>query len=292
MTLFALQPHVSVPLPSDAYVPRPRRACPTPTLVPRALSPPFAPVHFAHCSSCSGTDSAYAGSCCDCSNCFPADAIVTTAHAGDLPISSLKIGDKVLAARPDGSTFFDDVYMFGHKDATAASSFVKLETGSGAVLRLTADHHLFVTRAGQRLEIPSSKALVGDLVHVAGRPGASQLEAIASKSLMAGTGLFNPYTLSGSIVVDGVAASCHSSWILDRIFELAGVSVPDGYQIAFAPVRALYRVLGAERMASVEFIIDAVAVAGNAGTSFSALAPVAASALAGCAWLATRTRAV
>jgi hypothetical protein len=45
-------------------------------------------------------------------------------------------------------------------------------------------------------------------------------------------------------------------------------------------------------MASVEFIIDAVAVAGNAGTSFSALAPVAASALAGCAWLATRTRAV
>jgi len=47
--------------------------------------------------------------------CFPADAIVTTAHAGDLPISSLKIGDKVLATRPDGSTFFDDVYMFGEQ---------------------------------------------------------------------------------------------------------------------------------------------------------------------------------
>ena len=45
--------------------------------------------------------------------CFPADAIVTTAHAGDLPITSLKIGDKVLSTRPDGSTFFDDVYMFG-----------------------------------------------------------------------------------------------------------------------------------------------------------------------------------
>jgi hypothetical protein len=45
-------------------------------------------------------------------------------------------------------------------------------------------------------------------------------------------------------------------------------------------------------MASVEFIIDAVAVAANSGTSFSSLAPVAASALAGGAWLATRTRAV
>ena len=168
-------------------------------------------------------------------SCFPADAIVTTSHAGDLPISSLKIGDKVLAARPDGSTFFDDIYMFGHKDATAASSFVKLETDGGAVLRLTADHHLFVTRAGQRLEIPSSEALVGDLVHVAGLPGASQPEAIASKSLVAGTGLFNPYTMSGSIVVDGVAASCHSSSALDRVFELVSVSVPVGYQIAFAP---------------------------------------------------------
>ena len=31
------------------------------------------------------------------------------------------------------------------------------------------------------------------------------------------TGLYNPYTLSGSIVVDGVAASCHSSWILDGV---------------------------------------------------------------------------
>jgi hypothetical protein len=57
-------------------------------------------------------------------------------------------------------------------------------------------------------------------------------------------------------------------------------------------VRALFRVLGAERMASAEFIIDAVAAAANSGTSFSALAPVAASALAGGAWLATRTRTV
>ena len=274
MSLPALQ-LVSVPPLTDACLPRPRCACPCGAGL-SAFPCPTSPLLATFLSR----------------SCFPADAIVTTAHAGDLPISSLKIGDKVLAARPDGSTFFDDVYMFGHKDATAASSFVKLETGSGAVLRLTADHHLFVTRAGQRLEIPSSKALVGDLVHVAGRPGASQLEAIASKSLVAGTGLFNPYTLSGSIVVDGVAASCHSSSALDGVFRLMGVSVPVGYQTVFAPVRALYRVLGAERMASAEFIIDAVAVAANSGTLFSALAPVAASALAGGAWLVTRTRAV
>jgi hypothetical protein len=47
-------------------------------------------------------------------SCFPADAIVTTAR-GAVRISSLKMGDTVLAARPDGSTFFDDVYMFGEQ---------------------------------------------------------------------------------------------------------------------------------------------------------------------------------
>jgi hypothetical protein len=132
--------------------------------------------------------------------------------------------------------------------------------------------------------------VVGDLVHVAGRLGASQLEAIVAKSLVPGAGLFNPYTLSGSIVVDGVAASCHSSSALDGIFELMGISIPGGYQAAFAPVRALYRALGADRMAAIEFIIDAGADAVNKGTLFSALAPVAASVVAGGAWLAARKR--
>jgi hypothetical protein len=221
--------------------------------------------------------------------CFPADAVVTTLR-GATRISALKIGDKVLAARPDGSTFFDDVYMFGHKDTTTAASFVRLETAGGAALRLTSDHHLFVTRGGERLGVPASQALVGDLVHVQGRLGASQLEAIVAKSIVRGTGLFNPYTLSGSIVVDGVAASCHSSSALDGVFRLMGVSIPDGYQAAFAPLRTMYRALGADRMASIEFIVDAVASAANTGTLLSALGPVA-SAVAGGAWLAARMRA-
>ena len=228
---------------------------------------------------------------CDCTanhhGCFPADAVVTTAR-GATRISALKIGDKALAARPDGSTFLDDVYMFGHKDAAAASSFVRLETAGGAALRLTADHHLFVTRGGERLGVPSSQALVGDLVLVEGRLGASlQLEAIVAKSLVPGAGLFNPYTLSGAIVVDGVAASCHSSSALDGAFRRMGVSVPDGYQAAFAPLRAMYRALGADRMAAIEFIIDAAANAANTGTLLFALGPVA-SAVARGAWLAWR----
>jgi len=51
------------------------------------------------------------------------------------------MGDKVLSIRAGGSPFFDEIYMFGHKDMTGKVPFVLLETDGGAALRLTQDHH-------------------------------------------------------------------------------------------------------------------------------------------------------
>ena len=36
-------------------------------------------------------------------------------------------------------------------------------------------------------------------------------------STVSKAGLYNPFTMSGDIVVNGVLASCHSDWVLDRI---------------------------------------------------------------------------
>ena len=83
-----------------------------------------------------------------CCGCFPGDSVVVTEAGGQRRISQLAIGDRVLSARPDGSTFFNDVYLFGHKDAAVMTSFMKLQMASGAVLRLTGDHHVPVRRAG------------------------------------------------------------------------------------------------------------------------------------------------
>jgi hypothetical protein len=225
--------------------------------------------------------------------CFPFDALVSTERAGPVRMDALRVGDRVLAARPDGSTFYDDVYMFGHKDVAASASFVKLETASGAALRLTPDHHVFVTRAGARLEIPASAAQVGDLVQVVGAGGAAALEAVVAKTLAADRGLFNPYTLSGAIVVDGVAASCHSSSFMDVAFAALGVPLPAGYQAMYAPVRALYRVLGARAMAALDPVVDAAVAASNRGAA-AVLAPLVAStcAVSAAAWLAAAKRIV
>ena len=46
-------------------------------------------------------------------------------------------------------------------------------------------------------------------------------------------GLYNPITLSGSIIVDGVAVSVHSDWFLDASASAAGMThmLPAAYQV-------------------------------------------------------------
>ena len=59
-------------------------------------------------------------------------------------------------------------------------------------------------------------------------------------------GLFNPYMLSGNIVVNGVAASAHSSWVLDHFVpEALTKYLPATYQSIFVVGRWIYSVFGA-----------------------------------------------
>jgi hypothetical protein len=91
-------------------------------------------------------------------------------------------------------------------------------------------------------------------------------EPILAKVLVGDTRLYRTTRTppAGITVVDGVVASCHSSWVLDGAFKAMGVEVPRGYQAAFAPVRLAYRLLGPGTFGRwVAPVIDAVAGLGN-----------------------------
>jgi hypothetical protein len=60
-------------------------------------------------------------------------------------------------------------------------------------------------------------------------------------------GLYNPYTLGGTIIVDGVVASSHSWWFADAAADALGLPtsvLPALYQAVLAPARALWYALG------------------------------------------------
>lgn len=192
----------------------------------------------------------------DVSGCFPAAATVRLPGGASKRMSELRVGDKVLAAGPGGKLGYQDVYFFGHRAEGATARFVRIEFGGGSkALELTPDHFVPVLPPGAAPAGPEalSRARMtyardvreGDvmLVESAGRLRAA---AVTSTAEVWRTGLFNPYTMGGSVVVDGVLASSHSSWLVDGIAARMGVShlLPSFFQALFAPLRALYAAAG------------------------------------------------
>ena len=107
------------------------------------------------------------------------------------------------------------IYAFSHQDgAVAHSQFVTLTlSGCGdgddpaaatTRLTLTSSHYLYV---GGVLR-PASEAKAGDEVACEGdRTG----KVVAAESGVKGKGLFNPHTLHGDLVVDGVHTSTYTT---------------------------------------------------------------------------------
>lgn len=162
----------------------------------------------------------------------------------------LRVGDRVLTVGSGDSLAFEDVYFFGHADQNATADYVGLRVGK-EVLHLSSDHFVPICRSGgsscdwrQRVDVYARDVKVGDTMWIKSSTDvvASRVSAITSSHL---SGVFNPYTTSGNIIVDGVVASCHSSWILDAFIpESFQQWIPAIYQMVFLPGRWIYKMFG------------------------------------------------
>jgi len=194
--------------------------------------------------------------------CFPAEATVQLSTGKTKRMTELRVGDKVLAAAPNGSLVYQDVYFFGHRDADTEATFVKLRLdvfGFFGSLTLTPDHFVPVlpasttnataTLAAARMAY-SRDVKVGDRMLYVGLGKQLRVATVRATESVRRAGLFNPYTLGGTIVVDGVLASAHSSWLVDPVAKALGLSrfLPAFFQAAFTPLRLLYAAAGPEFM--------------------------------------------
>ncbi|KAJ3584432.1 hypothetical protein NHX12_014927 [Muraenolepis orangiensis] len=198
--------------------------------------------------------------------CFPGGSLVTTESGVQKAVRDLRPGDRVLAwsgagggGSGGGELVYSEVLAFLDRQPSARKTFYAVRTRSGASLSLTAAHLLFVAGGGNCSEgaapdpgavtavyasqvRPGQCALVvvgpGGRVPASGggaarRPGLSRIVRVSSGGRGRGRrqlGAYAPLTAHGTLVVDGVLASCYAA--VDS-HELA--------HAAFWPLRVLLR---------------------------------------------------
>jgi hypothetical protein len=191
---------------------------------------------------------------CSSPGCFPATATVQLEDGSIKAMPDVRLGDRVLVARADGGLGYEDVYLNTHKDHAAAAPYVELTLASGRVLTLSPRH--FIPVAGgpeqawaEHVAKGADEVRAGDLVWSQAEDGRMVLDRVAAAETKVAVGAYNPLTLGGTIVVDGVVASAHSDWFLDGV--VSADTEAKVYQAVLAPVRAAYRVIGPARMEAI-----------------------------------------
>ncbi|XP_056282831.1 indian hedgehog B protein-like [Pseudoliparis swirei] len=172
--------------------------------------------------------------------CFPGDALVILKGGATKQMRDLHPGDHVLASSTTdghGPLIYSPVSSFLDYQPNATKIFYNIGTNTGLNITLTAAHLIFVTDCIGGLSEPSWKETAEDPLLFFKRweaglrtvfasevhPGqcvlTSQGKVMSQASLsvvtfveeQGGTGLYAPLTQHGSIVVNGVLASCYAA---------------------------------------------------------------------------------
>eukprot|EP00039_Didymoeca_costata_P019310 m.337018 g.337018 ORF g.337018 m.337018 type:complete len:287 (-) comp18024_c0_seq1:48-908(-) len=130
-------------------------------------------------------------------DCFPSDAMVELAGGVFVPMHAVSSGMNVRVS----SGSFSKVFLFSHSDNNTVAEYVSLTLESKKRLQISPGHYLYVNN----VLTPARKVQVGDVLSTV--DGDS---AITSITRDMAKGLFNPHTVQGDIVVNGIVASTYT----------------------------------------------------------------------------------
>lgn len=143
----------------------------------------------------------------DGSVCFPGAATVEVQGTGAVAMKDLKLGDVVRV----GENEWSRVIMWTHKDSTyRGRRYVRLDLNGGESFTASNGHIIWVWEQGIRKAVEIESVKNGWMVHVIGR-GKVEVENVKEGAW--DSGLYNPQTEHGDIVVNGVVATCYTKWI-------------------------------------------------------------------------------
>ena len=163
--------------------------------------------------------------CCFCEyiqpppSCFSPNTLVTLASGTPARMADLAIGDEVMALDARGALAPSTVYAMPHAQTHGLFAFKRIATDLNATVTATPDHYLYVSDPrfpgswARRRAVPASRVAPGDAVwvHHPAAAGGLKLARVVSVDDVVEQGVFAPFTLTGTIVADGVAASVYNS---------------------------------------------------------------------------------
>jgi endo-alpha-1,4-polygalactosaminidase (GH114 family) len=129
--------------------------------------------------------------------CFSGETTVQVKNKGAMPMKKLEIGDEVLAAAGK----YEQVYSFGHRHESVRAEFLQLLPST---LEISRDHMLLV----RGRYVPASAVQVGDELESA----SGDVITVKAINTVVRTGVYAPFTSSGTIVVSNIKASIVGGW--------------------------------------------------------------------------------
>lgn len=173
--------------------------------------------------------------------CFPGDTLVTLEGGATKLMRNLRPGDRVLTAADGGGPLvYSPVLSFLDRQPNATKTFYVIGTRAGLNITLTAAHLIFVTdcpslagetRKDSARTVFASEVRPGQCVLTP--QGEAALSAVTFVMQRSSSGLYAPLTHSGSIVVNGVLASCYAALDSHRLAHWV-----------LAPLRFFYSLMG------------------------------------------------
>ncbi|XP_045909669.1 indian hedgehog B protein-like isoform X3 [Micropterus dolomieu] len=175
--------------------------------------------------------------------CFPGNAQVILKGGATKQMRDLHPGDRVLASSTAdglGPLLYSPVLSFVDRQPNVTKIFYIIGTNTGLNITLTAAHLIFVTdcTAGLRTVFASEVRPGQCILTSQGKVGSqATLSVVNFVEEQRSTGLYAPLTQHGSVVVNGVLASCYAAvdnhylahWVLAPLrffYSLMGPSEP------------------------------------------------------------------